>query len=210
MSLILDNITILKHDSRLLTVNVEVKKGEIVAVMGPSGAGKSTLLDGISGQLTPPFTMEGQLILNGQVMNDIPAHQRNIGILYQDALLFEHLNVGENIAFAMQGNRQGRNKQERRDAIAEYLTEVGLGDLQDRSVHTLSGGQQARVALLRTLAAKPDAVLLDEAFGKLDATRKTQFRDWVFTQLVKRQLPTLMVTHDIADAEAAGGRIIEV
>ncbi|NMH59876.1 ATP-binding cassette domain-containing protein [Alteromonas ponticola] len=211
MALSLDNVSIHRFNQPLLTVNFSVAAGEIVCVMGASGAGKSTLLDAISGQLSQPFSVQGDITLNGERINDIPAHRRNIGIMYQDALLYEHLTVGDNIAFALpRSEHHALKASERRARIVGQLDTVGLADFYDRAVQTLSGGQQARVALLRTLAAKPAAVLLDEPFGKLDNTRKEQLRPWVIQQLADRGLPALMVTHDSGDAQAVGGRIIEV
>ncbi|MCU7553256.1 ATP-binding cassette domain-containing protein [Alteromonas sp. ASW11-19] len=211
MTLALNNLTIYRHGEPLLSIDVTVPPGQVVAVMGPSGAGKSTLLDAICGQLSDPFSYSGDIILNDQRMNTVAAHRRNMGILYQDALLFEHMTVGENIAFALPRHVHAKTTAaERHEQIAEQLSSVGLADLQDRAVQTLSGGQQARVALLRTLAAQPAAVLLDEPFARLDAARKDQLRHWVFDTIVQRGLPALMVTHDPNDAQAAGGPVIEV
>ncbi len=211
MTLALKNLTLYRHEEPLLSIDVTVPAGQVVAVMGPSGAGKSTLLDAICGQLSDPFSYRGDIILNGQRMNDLAAYRRNIGILYQDALLFEHMTVGENIAFALPRQvHASTTAAERHAQIANQLSSVGLADLQDRAVQTLSGGQQARVALLRTLAAQPAAVLLDEPFAKLDATRKEKLRQWVFDTITERGLPALMVTHDPSDARAAGGPVIEV
>ena len=211
MSLRLDRLCIFRHQQPLLSLSVSVSPGEVVSVMGPSGAGKSTLLDVIIGQVDAPFSYTGTILLNHKPMNDIPAHQRNIGMLYQDALLFEHLSVGDNIAFALPREQQRAiNRKQRRDMIISQLDDVGLGELYDRPVQTLSGGQQARVSLLRTMAASPQAVLLDEPFGKLDDARKVKLREWVFTLLADKGVPALMVTNDAEDARAAGGKIIEV
>lgn len=211
MSLELDKLAVYRHQACLLTVDISIAPGEVVTVMGASGAGKSTLLDVIIGQIAPPFSYTGSIRLAGRRLNDVATHQRNIGMLYQDALLFEHLSVGDNIAFALPRERQqALGKAERRAEIMQQLDSVGLAAFYDRPVHTLSGGQQARIALLRTLASRPKAVLLDEPFGKLDAARKQQLREWVFTQLHEQSVPVLMVTHDKDDADAAGGRIIEV
>lgn len=213
MTLKLDNLAIYNKNSAgkrpLLEVNVEIKAGEVVSIMGPSGSGKSSLLNAIAGQLREPFKQTGCIYLNTALIDDLPPYKRKIGVLYQDPLLFEHMNVGENIAFAMVQNKQIAASQ-RQTRIAAMLESVGLADMAIRPVHSLSGGQQARVALLRTLAASPSAVLLDEPFSKLDINTRGQMRKWVFEQLLKRQLPTLMVTHDKQDAIAAGGRIIEL
>ena len=205
----LENIVIYRDKKPLLQLSAEVAKGEVLTVMGPSGAGKSTLLQAIAGQLKAPFSIAGQIKINGLVINDIDAHLRRVGIMFQDALLFEHMTVGENIAFAMPADRQ-KNKQMKRDAINELLAAVDLDGIADRAVNTLSGGQQARVSLIRTLASQPEVVLLDEPFSKLDVALRGQIRSWTFFQLKARKIPAVLVTHDKDDALAAGGDIIEL
>lgn len=205
----LENIVIYRDKKPLLQLSAEVAKGEVLTVMGPSGAGKSTLLQAIAGQLKAPFSIAGQIKINGVVINDIDAHLRRVGIMFQDALLFEHMTVGENIAFAMPADKQ-KNKQMKRDAINELLAAVDLDGIADRAVNTLSGGQQARVGLIRTLASQPDVVLLDEPFSKLDVALRGQIRSWTFSQLKARKIPAVLVTHDKDDALDAGGDIIEL
>lgn len=205
----LENIVIYRDERPLLQLSAEVAGGEVLTVMGPSGAGKSTLLQAIAGQLKAPFSIAGQIKINGVVINNIDAHLRKVGIMFQDALLFEHMTVGENIAFAMPADRH-KNKQVKRDAINELLAAVDLDGIADRAVNTLSGGQQARVSLIRTLASQPEAVLLDEPFSKLDVALRGQIRSWTFSQLKARKIPAVVVTHDKDDALAAGGDIIEL
>ena len=205
----LENIVIYHDERPLLQLSAEVAGGEVLTVMGPSGAGKSTLLQAIAGQLKAPFSIAGQIKINGVVINNIDAHLRKVGIMFQDALLFEHMTVGENIAFAMPADRH-KNKQVKRDAINELLAAVDLDGIADRAVNTLSGGQQARVSLIRTLASQPEAVLLDEPFSQLDVALRGQIRSWTFSQLKARTIPAVVVTHDKDDALAAGGDIIEL
>ena len=205
----LENIVIYHDERPLLQLSAEVAGGEVLTVMGPSGAGKSTLLQAIAGQLKAPFSIAGQIKINGVVINNIDAHLRKVGIMFQDALLFEHMTVGENIAFAMPADRH-KNKQVKRDAINELLAAVDLDGIADRAVNTLSGGQQARVSLIRTLASQPEAVLLDEPFSQLDVALRGQIRSWTFSQLKARKIPAVVVTHDKDDALAAGGDIIEL
>ncbi|MBJ2130244.1 ATP-binding cassette domain-containing protein [Alteromonas sp. IB21] len=205
----LENIVIYHDERPLLQLSAEVAGGEVLTVMGPSGAGKSTLLQAIAGQLKAPFSIAGQIKINGVVINNIDAHLRKVGIMFQDALLFEHMTVGENIAFAMPADRH-KNKQVKRDAINELLAAVDLDGIADRAVNTLSGGQQARVSLIRTLASQPEAVLLDEPFSQLDVALRGQIRSWTFSQLKARKIPAVVVTHDKDDALAAGGNIIEL
>lgn len=205
----LENIVVYRDRNLLLQLSVEVANGEVLTVMGPSGAGKSTLLQAIAGQLQAPFNLTGQIKINDVVINDVDAHRRKVGIMFQDALLFEHMTVGENIAFAMPSNGH-KNKQMKHEAINELLAAVELDGIADRAVNTLSGGQQARVSLIRTLASQPEVVLLDEPFSKLDVALRGQIRSWTFSQLKARNIPAVLVTHDKEDALAAGGDVIEL
>ncbi|MDW5377449.1 ATP-binding cassette domain-containing protein [Halomonas sp. HP20-15] len=206
-SLILDAVRIALDGRSLLALDLAVAPGEIVTVMGPSGVGKSTLLDYVAGFLPTAFSASGAVRLGELELTALPAEARHVGLLFQDPLLFPHLSVAGNLAFGM---RAGGNRRERRRRIDAALDEVGLGGYAERDPATLSGGQKARVALLRVLLSRPRAMLLDEPFSKLDATRRDELRRLVFAQVRERRLPTLMVTHDAADAQAAGGRVIEL
>ncbi|MCG8498647.1 MAG: ATP-binding cassette domain-containing protein [Enterobacterales bacterium] len=205
----LESIAVYRDKKPLLQINAEVENGEVLTVMGPSGAGKSTLLQAIAGQLQAPFSLTGQIKINDVVINDIDAHLRRVGIMFQDALLFEHMTVGGNIAFAMPSNAH-KNKQMKHEAINELLGAVELDGIADRAVNTLSGGQQARVSLIRILASQPEVVLLDEPFSKLDMALRSQIRRWTFSQLKARNIPAVLVTHDKEDALAASGDVIEL
>lgn len=205
--LTLRNLCILRDGTPLIEVDHEIAAGEVLTVMGPSGVGKSTLLAFITGTLAPVFQGMGEIILDGIDITDAPPHRRHIGILFQDDLLFPHMSVGANLAFGMSA---GGTKTERRQAIEDSLTDVGLAGYADRDPATLSGGQKARVALVRMLLSDPKALLLDEAFSRLDAELRAQVRDLVFKTAKDRALPVLMVTHDAEDAAAAGGTILEL
>jgi putative thiamine transport system ATP-binding protein len=172
--------------------------------MGPSGSGKSSLLNWLTGTLPSGFNASGEVWLNGISINDLPAHLRHIGVLYQDALLFSHLSVSGNIAFAMPKG----NKKQRLEKIEHALEQVGLKGIANRHPDNLSGGQQARVALLRMLLSEPKAILLDEPFSKLDTQLRVDTRELVFNQIREYKLPAIMVTHDHSDAEAANGKLI--
>lgn len=187
-------------------ISLRIEPGEIVTLMGPSGCGKSSLLAFICGTLDPVFSGHGQMALDGQDIGSIPPEKRGIGILFQDDLLFPHMTVGENLAFAIPRNASDRGERSR--LIATALEEAGLAGFAARDPATLSGGQRARVALLRTLMSHPRALLLDEPFNKLDEELRSYFRDLVFSHARLRLLPTLLVTHDSADSRAAGGRVI--
>ncbi|MEO1639614.1 MAG: ATP-binding cassette domain-containing protein [Pseudomonadota bacterium] len=201
----LRDVTIKKGDVPLLSVTHEIAPGDVLTVMGPSGVGKSTLLAFITGTLSPNFSATGSVWLDGHDITHVPPHQRRAGILFQDDLLFPHLSVGANLAF---GLRPGGSKAERQSKITAALDEVGLADFGDRDPATLSGGQKARVALMRMLLSEPCALLLDEPFSRLDAALRAQVRSMVFDRARARGLPVLMVTHDAEDARAAGGEII--
>ena len=138
-------------------------------------------------------------------LDTLPAEQRGLGLLFQDPLLFPHLSVAGNLRFALP--RHARHK---KSQIREALAQVGMAGFETRDPATLSGGQQARVALMRLLLSTPSAVLLDEPFSKLDTALRQEMRALVFSQLRDAGLPALLVTHDHADAEAAGGPIIEL
>ena len=203
--LILANVAISKGSTPLLSVSTHVAPGDVLSIMGPSGVGKSTLLAFITGTLAPDFTATGAIELDGADITNAPAHQRRVGILFQDDLLFPHLSVGENLAF---GLRPCGSRGERQAKIADALTEVGLEGFADRDPATLSGGQKARVALMRMLLSDPCALLLDEPFSRLDTALRAQVRALVFARAKARALPVLMVTHDAEDAAAADGEII--
>ncbi|MBK1622996.1 ATP-binding cassette domain-containing protein [Afifella marina] len=191
----------------LLSVDKTIRPGEVLTVMGPSGSGKSTLLAFAAGFLDPIFAVEGRVLLAGEDVTRRPAEARQMGLLFQDPLLFPHLSVAGNLLF---GLRPGSSREARQDTVSAALAEVGLEGMEGRDPATLSGGQRARIALLRTLLSRPRALLLDEPFSKLDVALRDQMRRLVFDEAGKRNLPVLLVTHDRQDAEAAGGPVIEL
>ena len=201
----LQDVTIMKGSTPLLSVSHDIASGEVLTVMGPSGVGKSTLLAFVTGTLAADFTATGRVLLDGHDITDAAPHQRRVGILFQDDLLFPHLSVGANLAF---GLLAGGTAVARHDKVQEALREVGLEGFADRDPATLSGGQKARIALMRMLLSEPCALLLDEPFSRLDQTLRAQVREMVFDRAKARGLPVLMVTHDAEDAQAAGGMII--
>ncbi len=188
-------------------LSLQVQPGEVVTLTGASGSGKSTLLNWVVGALDPHFTATGELWVNGVRSDTLPIEARHIGLLFQDDLLFPHLSVGRNLAFALPA--QVRGAAARRLRIEQTLARIGLAGFHDRDPATLSGGQRARVSLMRTLLAEPQALLLDEPFSKLDAALRSQFRTFVCEQIALLRIPTLLVTHDPADVPA-GGRVIEL
>jgi putative thiamine transport system ATP-binding protein len=191
----------------LLALDLSVAPGAVGTVMGPSGSGKSSLLAWLTGTLGAGVQASGRVLLDGADITDLPPERRRIGLLFQDALLFPHLSVAGNLAIALP---PGGSRRERRTRAEAALEEAGLGGFGAQDSATLSGGERARVALLRTLLAEPRALLLDEPFGKLDLPLRQSIREIVFAAIRRRQLPALLVTHDPADAAAAGGEVVEV
>ncbi len=188
-----------------LTFNIE--PGEIMTLMGVSGAGKSTVLNWLIGASQPMFEVNGEGWLGNTRIDTLATEERRIGILFQEDLLFPHFSVGDNLAYALPAATKG--KAARRDAIETVLNSAGLKDFYHRDPATLSGGQRARVSLLRALIAEPQALLMDEPFSKLDTTLRQQFRQFVYDRVQARKIPTLLVTHDAEDIPA-GGKVLEL
>ena len=189
-------------------LSATVHPGECLTLMGPSGCGKSSLLAWMAGTLDPAFEAQGRVTVGDADLTPLPPEARRVGILFQDDLLFPHLSVAGNLAFALPAAVQPMTQ--RRARIEQALADAGLAGFGERDPATLSGGQRARVALLRTLLAQPRALLLDEPFSKLDAQLRDELRRFVFEHARDSALPTLLVTHDAADAAAAGGALIRL
>ena len=206
--LVLREVQLTLKGKTLIGLSLAVAPGDIVTIMGPSGSGKSALLAYISGLLSPVFTAKGEVWLGSRRIDGLPAHLRGTGLLFQDDLLFPHLSVAGNLKFALNPGKVG--KSERDSAVEEALARAGLEGFGKRDPATLSGGQRARVSLLRVLLSEPRALLLDEPFSKLDPELRSQFRQYVFNEARLRMLPVIMVTHDAEDRIAAGGRSIEL
>ena len=202
LSINIDSISInTKINIRTLVqgVNMKVENGQIATLMGASGSGKSSILAAVAGTLSESLRFKGSVSLNGNRVDGLSTDQRNIGLLFQDDLLFAHMTVFENLLFAVPAG----NKKLRYEMVNEALQEADLGGFGERDPATLSGGQRARVALMRALLAKPQALLLDEPFSKLDATLRERFKEFVFSHVRARSIPVLMVTHDRADVADA-------
>ena len=193
-------------DGRVLldNLNLTVAPGEIVTLMGSSGSGKSSLIAYICGSLDPAFDAIGEVMLNGVNVIPLPIEKRRIGVLFQDDLLFAHMSVGENLAFAVP---QGVPRSERRARVSAALAEAELKGFEARDPATLSGGQKARVSLMRALLAEPQAMLLDEPFSRLDAALRDRIRSFTVQTIVARKIPALLVTHDDQDVS---GRVIRL
>lgn len=208
-TLVLDRVSISLEGRTLVSLDTSINPGEVLTVMGPSGSGKSSLLAFVAGFLEPAFQAKGRIYLDGKDITTLPANKRRIGLMFQDALLFPHMSVGENLAFALIRKR-GQSRAERMALVEQALVDADLAGLDDRDPATLSGGQRSRVALMRVLLAEPGALLLDEPFSKLDTQLRNQIREFVFAEARKRNLPILLVTHDLEDAQAAGGRTVDL
>jgi putative thiamine transport system ATP-binding protein len=196
VALELINVSIAVHERPLVrSLSARIEPGDVLAVMGASGSGKSSLLAWIAGTLEGPFTAGGDVRLDGRSVLALPIQQRRIGLLFQDDLLFPHMNVRDNLLFALPAGERAP-----RLATAEAaLAEAGLEGFGPRLPSSLSGGQRARVSLLRALLAQPQALLLDEPFSRLDAALRAQMREFTFATLRRRGMPALLVTHDAAD-----------
>lgn len=202
------NISIKLDETPIMEdVSLEIISGEVVAFMGPSGSGKSTFLSWICGTIAKEFSCAGTAFLNGREISALPSWKRNVGILFQDDLLFDHLSVGGNLAFGLPAHLTRR---ERHEKIEEALFNADLEGYAKNDPATLSSGQRVRIALMRCLLAKPQLLLLDEPFSRLDITLRKKFRKFVFSHTAKAGLPVILVTHDIADTEEVKGRIFNI
>lgn len=206
MSLCLNALQIMGQNIKPLPpISADIQAGTILSLMGPSGIGKSTILAAIAGHLPTELKVKGSVVLDGRDILRLKPENRQIGILFQDALLFPHLSVAQNIQFGMPHHYKDRNVRAH-DALAS----MGLVGFDNRDPSTLSGGEAARVALLRSLLAEPKAILLDEPFSALDQDLRREIREVTFAEIRKRQIPALMVTHDLEDAKASGDDIIKL
>jgi len=193
----INDLTIFKSGQQLLELGqLAVGPGEIATVMGPSGSGKSTLLRWMLGEPLADFSCSGELWLDQQRIDGLPIHRRQLGLMYQKGDLFPHMSVAENLQFALP---RSLSRQQANIKVAEALEHVGLSDKLSAMPDQLSGGEQSRIALLRSLLAEPKAILLDEPFSALDTELRQSIRSWTFAQLAQRQIPAVLVTHDPED-----------
>lgn len=186
-------------------LDLEVPRGSILGVLGASGHGKSTLLKTLAGVTLP---LAGRILIDGRDVTDTAIHERGIGFVFQEPLLFTHLNVIDNIGYGLRRHRVP--KAAARERSAELLDWVGLAGLERRSVHELSGGQAQRVALARALAPEPAVMLLDEPFSALDTELRSRLVTEVSAMLRLRGCATVYVTHDPAEAGAMADSIVRL
>jgi len=187
-------------------LEVTVPAGELHLLQGPSGCGKSTLLAVIGGTMDDTVQWSGRISLNGVDISSLPAEQRGVGLMFQDALLFPHMSVGDNLAFGL----AARHRRDRVARVQAALQAADLPGFADRDPASLSGGQAARAALMRTLLAEPQVLLMDEAFSALDPALRQGFGMFVRDRIRDRQIPALLVSHDPADANLADGAPISL
>jgi ABC-type Fe3+/spermidine/putrescine transport system ATPase subunit len=184
-------------------VSFRITDGEILAVLGPSGCGKSTLLAIIAGLEKPD---RGEVVWNGKSLAETPVHQRGFGLMFQDYLLFPHMNVFENVAFGL--HMTGTPKEKTKQRVEEVLELVGLPQFGERDVHTLSGGEQQRVALARALANQPSLLMLDEPLGAVDRTLRERLMVEIRQILNRLNQTALYVTHDQEEAFTLADRVV--
>ena len=183
-------------------VSLEINKGEIFALLGSSGCGKTTLLRMLAGFETPT---SGRILLNGQDLADMPPYDCPINMMFQSYALFPHLSVWENIAFGLR--REGMAKDKMTDRVEAMLRLVQLGKFAQRKPHQLSGGQQQRVALARSLAKRPQLLLLDEPLGALDKKLREETQIELVNIIEEVGVTCVMVTHDQEEAMTMASRI---
>jgi putative spermidine/putrescine transport system ATP-binding protein len=183
-------------------IHLQVNPGEFVALLGPSGCGKTTLLRLVAGFLTPTV---GQIRIDGQRVEHIPTHKRNVGIVFQNYALFPHMTVFDNVAYGLRAQSAAATNV--RSRVRDMLELVQLERMGDRYPNELSGGQQQRIALARALAVEPRILLLDEPFSALDKNLRLDMQIEVKRLLTEQGITTLFVTHDQEEALSMADRI---
>lgn len=187
----------------LSRISFDLYPGEVIVLLGPSGCGKSTLLGIIAGIENPDL---GSISWKGTQINNIPPHRRGFGLMFQDDVLFPHMNVFENVAFGLK--MQQKEDQFIEEKVAETLNLVGLQDFKERDVNTLSGGEQQRVALARSIAPQPGLLMLDEPLSSLDRTLRERLMGEIKRILRELNQTAIYVTHDQKEAFSIADRVI--
>jgi len=202
----LRDVTVRFGDATALAgIDLAVAPGEVVVILGPSGSGKSTLLRTVAG-LQP--LDGGAVAIDGADQTNTPPHRRGVGLMFQDHALFPHLDVAGNVAFGLR--MQGTDPAARAARVAELLDLVGLPGVEARAVQTLSGGEQQRVALARSLAPAPRVLLLDEPLGALDRPLRERLVEELRALFLRLELTVVAVTHDQHEAFALADRLVVV
>ena len=184
-------------------VNFGIEKGKLIGLLGPSGSGKTTILRMIAGLENPA---SGEIIIDGKVVNDVPASERGIGFVFQNYALFRYMTVYDNVAFGLKVQKVDKKKIHAR--VMELVKLVGLEGLEKRYPSQLSGGQRQRVAFARALAPNPQVLLLDEPFAAIDAKIRQELRSWLKEMIEKLGITSIFVTHDQDEAIEVADEII--
>ena len=189
------------HASRDVSFGIE--KGHLAALLGPSGSGKTTILRMIAGLDRPD---DGDILVEGKRINEIPGRRRGIGFVFQNYALFRYMTVEKNIAFGLE--IQKKSKKEIKERVDELLELTSMKDLGKRYPHQLSGGQRQRVAFARALAPNPHLLLLDEPFAAIDAKVRRELRNWLKEMIGQVGVTSIFVTHDQEEAMEVADTII--
>jgi ABC-type Fe3+/spermidine/putrescine transport system ATPase subunit len=187
----------------LRDVSFHVDEGEIVCLLGPSGCGKTTLLRIVAGLET---ASSGQVVFDGHSLDQVPVHRRGFGLMFQDFALFPHKDVTANVIFGLR--MQGLPQRQVEERVADMLALVGLQDYERRRVYDLSGGEQQRVALARSLAPDPRLLMLDEPLGSLDRALREELMNELRAILKRVGVTAIYVTHDQQEAFAVADRVV--
>lgn len=183
-------------------ITINIPEGQLVALLGPSGCGKTTTMKMMAGLLDPT---SGDVQFGGKSVIDIPAEKRNVAMVMQKPLLFPHMSIGDNVAFGLR--MRGVDKKTRRQRVTEMMELVRLPGMEDRRPGQLSGGQEQRISLARSLITKPDILLLDEPLSQLDANLRIEMRDLIRSIQAELGITSIFVTHDQEEAVMLADRI---
>ena len=201
MTIEIQSLTLAYDENLILSdCNLRLKEGEILVILGPSGCGKTTLLRAIAGFVKPD---SGSIQLNGRSLDHLQPEERNIGMLFQRPVLFPHKDVLGNILFAYRKKKDRKMKE-----IDEIMQDMGIDEMKNQAIETLSGGEAQRVVLARALLTNPELLLLDEPLSSLDLNVRRQLASEIRATLKSKNIAAIHVTHDHEEAEIIGDRII--
>ena len=201
MTIEIQSLTLAYDENLILSdCNLCLNEGEILVILGPSGCGKTTLLRAIAGFVKPD---SGSIQLNGRSLDHLQPEERNIGMLFQRPVLFPHKDVLGNILFAYRKKKDRKMKE-----VNEIMQDMGIYQMKNQAIETLSGGEAQRVVLARALLTNPELLLLDEPLSSLDLNVRRQLASEIRGTLKSKNIAAIHVTHDHEEAEIIGDRII--